>query len=138
MRRHPAVYLAEDVDRYCPDTEVAKVATGLDVPAAIAQVRRILEKWPDAPKPAQRRHLAALFLAAGDPASALVQWWQLPDAERKAGDGLNDAPVQDLRKREGRDNEGYQIAARVDRSEEHTSELQSLMRISYADFCLQK
>src|SRR3546814_1604771 len=25
-----------------------------------------------------------------------------------------------------------------DRSEEHTSELQSLMRISYADFCLQK
>src|SRR3546814_5229134 len=98
MRRHPAVYLAEDVDRYCPDTEVAKVATGLDVPAAIAQVRRILEKWPDAPKPAQRRHLAALFLAAGDPASALVQWWQ--------------------------------------RSEEHTSELQSLMSISYAVFCL--
>src|SRR3546814_10222180 len=28
--------------------------------------------------------------------------------------------------------------ARVDRSEEHTSELQSLMRISYAVFCLQK
>src|SRR3546814_9145621 len=26
----------------------------------------------------------------------------------------------------------------VDRSEEHTSELQSLMRISYAVFCLQK
>src|SRR3546814_6396853 len=27
---------------------------------------------------------------------------------------------------------------RVDRSEEHTSELQSLMRISYAVFCLKK
>src|SRR3546814_2964128 len=26
----------------------------------------------------------------------------------------------------------------TDRSEEHTSELQSLMRISYADFCLKK
>src|SRR3546814_8946451 len=26
----------------------------------------------------------------------------------------------------------------IDRSEEHTSELQSLMRISYADFCLKK
>src|SRR3546814_8277592 len=26
----------------------------------------------------------------------------------------------------------------VDRSEEHTSELQSLMRISYADFCMKK
>src|SRR3546814_2956742 len=29
-------------------------------------------------------------------------------------------------------------AARKERSEEHTSELQSLMRISYAVFCLQK
>src|SRR3546814_4909831 len=28
--------------------------------------------------------------------------------------------------------------AAVERSEEHTSELQSLMRISYADFCLKK
>src|SRR3546814_7326458 len=30
------------------------------------------------------------------------------------------------------------IAIRLDRSEEHTSELQSLMRISYAVFCLKK
>src|SRR3546814_9214850 len=30
------------------------------------------------------------------------------------------------------------IATQVDRSEEHTSELQSLMRISYAVFCLKK
>src|SRR3546814_4775763 len=33
---------------------------------------------------------------------------------------------------------GDAIAARPDRSEEHTSELQSLMRISYAVFCLKK
>src|SRR3546814_3445245 len=31
-----------------------------------------------------------------------------------------------------------QTATRIDRSEEHTSELQSLMRISYAVFCLKK
>src|SRR3546814_5898957 len=31
-----------------------------------------------------------------------------------------------------------QVAARIERSEEHTSELQSLMRISYAVFCLKK
>src|SRR3546814_8422415 len=36
----------------------------------------------------------------------------------------------------GRDMDWHSIAA--DRSEEHTSELQSLMRISYAVFCLQK
>src|SRR3546814_1277512 len=33
---------------------------------------------------------------------------------------------------------GISIAASSARSEEHTSELQSLMRISYAVFCLQK
>src|SRR3546814_3683446 len=32
----------------------------------------------------------------------------------------------------------YAARARTDRSEEHTSELQSLMRISYAVFCLKK
>src|SRR3546814_2541824 len=31
-----------------------------------------------------------------------------------------------------------QIAFEIERSEEHTSELQSLMRISYAVFCLKK
>src|SRR3546814_7519298 len=30
----------------------------------------------------------------------------------------------------------FETAHRLDRSEEHTSELQSLMRHSYADFCL--
>src|SRR3546814_3794661 len=33
---------------------------------------------------------------------------------------------------------GYGAAGFADRSEEHTSELQSLMRISYAVFCLKK
>src|SRR3546814_7612136 len=41
------------------------------------------------------------------------------------GDGLLDAV-------------GAQVAPRLKRSEEHTSELQSLMRISYAVFCLKK
>src|SRR3546814_6080840 len=34
--------------------------------------------------------------------------------------------------------EGLVVADVLDRSEEHTSELQSLMRISYAVFCLKK
>src|SRR3546814_1050305 len=34
--------------------------------------------------------------------------------------------------------EAVAVAGRLDRSEEHTSELQSLMRISYDVFCLQK
>src|SRR3546814_2803269 len=37
-----------------------------------------------------------------------------------------------------RDTAGQDAEATVGRSEEHTSELQSLMRISYAVFCLKK
>src|SRR3546814_6460833 len=33
---------------------------------------------------------------------------------------------------------GYSLNTKIKRSEEHTSELQSLMRISYAVFCLKK
>src|SRR3546814_2616118 len=36
------------------------------------------------------------------------------------------------------DGGGLYLLVRANRSEEHTSELQSLMRISYAVFCLQK
>src|SRR3546814_7778989 len=38
----------------------------------------------------------------------------------------------------GTDPEQQRIAQEQERSEEHTSELQSLMRISYAVFCLKK
>src|SRR3546814_2701852 len=34
--------------------------------------------------------------------------------------------------------DGVLVGINANRSEEHTSELQSLMRISYADFCLKK
>src|SRR3546814_2467429 len=43
-----------------------------------------------------------------------------------------------LRQQEGRARHAFHAAGDHDRSEEHTSELQSLMRISYAVFCLKK
>ncbi|MEA9575246.1 DUF5694 domain-containing protein [Xanthomonas campestris] len=113
MRRHPAVYLAEDVATYCPDTAAAQAATGLDVPAAIAQMRTLLKTMARRSTPAQRRHLAAVFLAAGDPASASVQWMQLPAAEQHADDGLNQALLTWLRAYQDRPNESQQIAARL-------------------------
>src|SRR3546814_4646005 len=42
------------------------------------------------------------------------------------------------RRLDGRNDDGFQVAPFPGRSEEHTSELQSLMRISYAVFCLKK
>lgn len=103
----------EVADGFCPDVADAKRATGLDVPAALDAIDTAFEDWPAQPEAAQRRRLAALFMAAGEPASALVQWWQLPEAERHAGDGLDDALVASLRKREASPNESYQIAARL-------------------------
>ena len=107
--RHPAKYGAD----YCASTAVAMSATGLDVPAAIAEVDKTLKTWPAQPTPAHRRRLAALFMAAGDVASAYVQWLQLPQAERRAGDTLNDALFEKLQQIGKRNNENYQVAARL-------------------------
>lgn len=107
--RHPAKYGPD----YCAPTVAAQASTGLEVPAAIAAVDQTLKAWPAQATPAQRRRLAALFLAANDGASAYVQWLQLPVAERSAGDGLNSALVEMLGKIEKRNNENYQLAARL-------------------------
>jgi hypothetical protein len=108
-RRQIAKYGAD----YCASTELAKAATGLDVPAALAEVDQTLKAWPVKATPAQRRRLAALFLAANDVASAYVQWLQLPAPERRAGDSLNQPLVDKLAQLARRNNENYQLAARL-------------------------
>lgn len=105
--RQPAKYGKD----YCPSTEVAKAATGLDLTAAIAAVNKTLKTWPAQPTPAQRRRLAATFLAANESASAYAQWLQLPQAERHAGDTLDDALLARLQRISSANNESYQIAA---------------------------
>lgn len=107
--RHAAKYGAD----YCASIEAARKATGLDAPAAMAEADKQLKAWPAKPAPAQRRHLAAVFLASYDRASAYVQWLQLPAAERRAGDGLDAALVEQLLTLEKRKDESYQIAARL-------------------------
>lgn len=97
LRRYPARY-AETVRIYCSDPAPAFRATGLDVPAANAEAERQLAVWPANPSAAQRRRLAATFLAAGERGSALVQWLRLAAADRRAGDGLNDDLVTALNK----------------------------------------
>jgi len=110
LRRYPSRY-AETVEEYCSDPTPAFRATGLDVPAANAEAERLLATWPKTPSPMQRRHLAAVFLAAGERGSALVQWLRLPPAERRAGDGLNDELVAMLEKSRTRRNETDLISA---------------------------
>jgi len=112
LRRYPYRY-ADTVPSYCPDTSAARAATGLDVPAANAAFETMLAAWPTAPSPAERRRLSATFLAAGEEASALVQWLRLPAAERRAGDGLDAALVERLTKLETKRDESLMIAARL-------------------------
>jgi hypothetical protein len=112
LRRYPARY-AETVKSYCYDPGKAGAAIGLDVPAANAEAERLLAAWPAQPTAAQRRRLVAVFLAAGERNSALVQWLRLPEAERHAGDGLNDELATYLETFKVRRNESTLISAVV-------------------------
>src|SRR3546814_2827049 len=76
-----------------------------------------------------RAQVRALDYVRGTPAE--VAMWREGDAEARANLAI-----------EGMDLDADEHALfdmlRAERSEEHTSELQSLMRISYAVFCLKK
>ena len=112
MRHRPARH-GEGNPKYCFDTSNAGQATGLDVPTANAEAERMLADWPQEATPAMRRRLAAVFLAAGEPASALVQWLRLPEEERKADGILAPELATYLKGRMNRKNETDLIAARV-------------------------
>lgn len=109
LKRYAALH-PDAWDSYCLDPSPAQKALGLDMPAALAEIEKTLANWTD-PTPAQRRHLAALFLAGGEPASALTQWLRLPAAERHAGDGLDQGLVDFLDVRKTKRNEDYLLAA---------------------------
>jgi hypothetical protein len=110
LRRHPQRY-ERTLKSYCWDPAPAQAATGLDVPAASAALAQTLSKWPATPAPAERRRLAALFLAAGEQGSALVQWLRLPEAERRSEGMLNAALVERLEALRVRRNEIWLVAA---------------------------
>src|SRR3546814_5663500 len=79
-----------------------------------------------APRP-EVEHVQAMFARlAGKPGMQPAVAVTHDEVARSSQRRLIEAPAQEI-----------QVACR-NRSEEHTSELQSLMRISYAVFCLKK
>src|SRR3546814_10298585 len=72
--------------------------------------------------------IAAAEHPLADVAEAAVQQAPVVEHQRHAGPQRNGEPVGAL----------HDARMQILRSEEHTSELQSLMRISYAVFCLKK
>ena len=103
--RYPGMF-----DTYCWPTDDAEKATGLTIPMALAEIDKALASWPAKPTFAQRRHLAALFVAAGERPSAYVQWLQLPLAERTTGDGIDAALLKILTRTTSKPNETYDVA----------------------------
>lgn len=110
MKANPDRYL-DAFNGYCWDTADIEKATGFTVASANAEIRKAFDAWPDKPSAAQRRHMAMLFLAAGDRASAQVQWLRLSKPERREGDGITAAMLPILDRASGKKNENYDIAA---------------------------
>jgi hypothetical protein len=103
--RYPNIY-----KDYCWGAWEAEKATGLSIPAAMEQAEIMLAAWPAEPNAAQRRKLAATFLAAGDRPSAQVQWLQLPASERREGDGVDAVLLETLSRAKEEPNETFDIA----------------------------
>ena len=108
LQRYPAKYPGT-FDQYCWGTEEAEKATGLSVPAALAEIDKTLGSWPPTPTAAQRRRLASLFLAANDRPSAQVQWQRLAANERIVGDGIDEALLKILTRTDAKPNETYMV-----------------------------
>ena len=100
-------------DRYCFSTETAGAAFDMDVPQATVEVQKLLADVAAQPDAAKRRRLAGLFLAGGEPASAVVQWLRLDASERIATDGLTDDLVKTLNSLSVKNGESYVVGARL-------------------------
>ncbi|MDC7694382.1 DUF5694 domain-containing protein [Asticcacaulis sp. DXS10W] len=120
---------------YCVRQEaiikLTSLTTGLNVPDAEEEAERLLKSWPDLPTGSDRRHLAAVFGAAGDYGSALVQWARLPKAERVSDRFISDEMVAFLNRLLEDQNEVSQIAVplaarlgleRLHPSDDHTAD----------------
>lgn len=110
LKRYAAVYLGS-YDAWCSASVAAQKAIGMDGPTAEGEVEKTLGAWPAKPTAAQRRKLAALFLATGDATSARVQWLRLPSQERRVGDGINAEMLPHLELNGAMPNENIDVAA---------------------------
>src|SRR3546814_4018350 len=92
---------------------------------ALQAVLRPVGRGGREPRLHQRRLELGLQFVAQQPLELRIA------ADAETGDEAQDGRRADARAR-------GELRHRLERSEEHTSELQSLMRISYAVFCLKK
>ncbi|RZM30221.1 MAG: hypothetical protein EOO88_01600, partial [Pedobacter sp.] len=104
-----------DAGKYAgPTLEMAKTAQAeLHLNAAQALVKADSLANKGSLSPAQRRNLAAWFVAAAEPFSATVQWMRLDSVERTAGDGMSASLAKRLNRFIALRSELSSIAARL-------------------------
>ena len=95
VRAYPLEH-AGYMDGYCFDGAPYREESSLSISEGSFKARRALLNWPAAPTAAQRRSLAAAFIAGEEPYSALVQWLRLDAKDRVASDGLGQKSVEML------------------------------------------
>jgi hypothetical protein len=113
LLRHFASVYPGIADTYCENPDPALTALGMTGPEASLALAEALDGLSEAPGPADRRRLAALFWATGEPWSAALQWLHLPEAERMSGDGVSEALALELEDKLTSRNENRAIAARL-------------------------
>ncbi|GAB3756381.1 DUF5694 domain-containing protein [Spirosoma pomorum] len=104
-----------DAGKYAgPTLEMAKAAqTEMKLTAAQALVQADSIIKTGLSSPSQRRHLAALFVAAAEPFSATVQWMRLSADDRIAQDGISPSLAKRLNRFIGLRSELTSLAARL-------------------------
>ena len=121
----------EAYSQYCWNPDEIIADTKLSVPQASLEIAQTLKAWPASPTATQRRHLAMLFLAAGDRVSARVQWLRLRTEERRPADALTEKMIDIILRKGRKMNESYDVAAvlaarlgleRVYAVDDHTSD----------------
>lgn len=103
-------YIPELFADYCPDPAPARTALGLTGAEAHAEAMALLKTAPADRTVPQRLRLSALFLAMGEPESALVQWLRVPEGAR---DDLPADLLSILERYDRRQNENVILGARL-------------------------
>jgi hypothetical protein len=71
----------------------------MDAPEAFAALSKALDVMPEQPSASDRRRLASLFFATGNPYSSAIQWLKLEVSERTTGDGVTEELMSAIEKR---------------------------------------
>jgi len=98
-------------NRYCIDPSPALEGLKKSMPEAQRELSALLASKADAWTFEERRQLATLFYAVGDPYSAVIHWYALPPEERRPEDGLSEIVLQELQRVSNARNESNSLGA---------------------------